>query len=69
MTTLNIKSLEAQVYRVPVETPVRASFGTMRDRPAVVIRAEDFDGMFEFPQTPGLGIEPNLTDLAQYRTL
>ena len=27
------------------------------------------DGMFELPQTPGLGIEPGLEDLAPHRTL
>ncbi|MHA1565107.1 MAG: mandelate racemase/muconate lactonizing enzyme family protein [Alphaproteobacteria bacterium] len=31
-------------YRVPIERPIATSFGMMRDRPAVVIRAEDEDG-------------------------
>jgi L-alanine-DL-glutamate epimerase-like enolase superfamily enzyme len=37
--------IEASAYRVPVETPVRTSFGVMRDRPAVIVRAVDADGV------------------------
>jgi D-galactarolactone cycloisomerase len=36
--------VEAFVFRVPIATPVRTSFGTMHDRPAVFVRAEDADG-------------------------
>ncbi|MCC7276205.1 MAG: mandelate racemase/muconate lactonizing enzyme family protein [Alphaproteobacteria bacterium] len=36
--------IEAAVYRVPADPPVRTAFGTMRDRPAVVVRVEDADG-------------------------
>lgn len=36
--------VEAFVFRCPVATPVRTSFGTMRDRPAVFVRVEDVDG-------------------------
>ena len=36
--------VEAVVFRVPIATPVRTSFGTMHDRPAVFVRAEDADG-------------------------
>lgn len=36
--------IEAQVYRYPVETPVRTSFGVMRDRPALFVRIEDAEG-------------------------
>lgn len=36
--------VEAQVFRVPVERPVRTSFGTMRERVAVFVRVEDRDG-------------------------
>src|ERR687884_99824 len=36
--------IEAQAYRAPIETPVTTSFGTMRDRPAVLVRAVDRDG-------------------------
>ena len=36
--------IEAFVFRCPVSTPVRTSFGTMHDRPAVFVRVEDKDG-------------------------
>lgn len=36
--------VEAFVLRCPIATPVRTSFGTMHDRPAVFVRAEDHDG-------------------------
>ena len=38
-----MKKLRAQVlvHRVPVEVPVRTSFGTMTDRPSLLIRLED----------------------------
>jgi len=39
-----LAKLEAFVYRAPVDTPVVTSFGTMRDRPMVLVRAEDQDG-------------------------
>ena len=32
-------------WRYPLKTPVVTSFGTMRDRPMVLVRAEDDDGM------------------------
>lgn len=38
--------LEAHVFRCPIETPVRTSFGTMRDRPALFVRVEDDEGAF-----------------------
>lgn len=41
---IRLAALEAQVYRAPVEVPVRTSFGVMRDRPAVLVRAVDEDG-------------------------
>lgn len=41
---IHLVALEAQVYRAPIDTPVRTSFGTMRDRPAVLVRALDADG-------------------------
>ena len=34
-----IRSVEAFVFRYPVRTPVRTSFGIMRDRPAVFVPA------------------------------
>ncbi len=44
-----IESLTVYVYRAPVTRPVRTSFGTMVDRPAVVVTARSTDG------TPGYG--------------
>lgn len=32
------------VHRIPIETPIRTSFGTMYDRPSVLIRVEDENG-------------------------
>jgi D-galactarolactone cycloisomerase len=39
-----IRRIEAFVFRCPVATPVRTSFGVMHDRPAVFVRVEDSDG-------------------------
>jgi L-alanine-DL-glutamate epimerase-like enolase superfamily enzyme len=39
-----IRRIEAFCYRYPLATPVVTSFGNMRDRPAVFVRAEDEDG-------------------------
>ena len=39
-----IAKLEAHVLRWPVRVPVRTSFGTMLDRPAVLLRIEDEEG-------------------------
>ncbi len=36
--------IDAFVFRAPIATPVRTSFGTMHDRPAVFVRVEDTDG-------------------------
>lgn len=44
-----IESLTVDVYRAPVTRPVRTSFGTMGDRPAVVVTARSTDGI------PGYG--------------
>jgi len=41
---IRLARLEAFVFRCPISTPVRTSFGTMHDRPAVYVRAEDVDG-------------------------
>ena len=41
-----IARVEAHVLRWPVRVPVRTSFGTMHDRPAVLVRVEDVDGAF-----------------------
>ena len=39
-----IARIEVQVLRWPVTIPVRTSFGTMHDRPAVLVRVEDSEG-------------------------
>jgi L-alanine-DL-glutamate epimerase-like enolase superfamily enzyme len=39
-----LRSLRAFVYRCPIDTPVVTSFGTMRERPMLLVRAEDLDG-------------------------
>ncbi|AZW31285.1 enolase C-terminal domain-like protein [Bordetella bronchiseptica GA96-01] len=36
--------VRAHVFRYPVSTPVKTSFGTMHDRPAVLVEVEDSDG-------------------------
>lgn len=36
--------VEAHVFRTPIKEPVRTSFGTMTERVAVFVRAEDSDG-------------------------
>ncbi|WP_459618262.1 mandelate racemase/muconate lactonizing enzyme family protein [Bordetella sp. 2513F-2] len=36
--------VDVYAFRYPVRTPVRTSFGTMHDRPAVFVRIEDQDG-------------------------
>lgn len=41
---MEIAKLDAYVFRWPVHEPVRTSFGTMRDRPTVLIRVEDAEG-------------------------
>ena len=43
-SALCLVKLQAFVLRYPIKTPVRTSFGTMHDRPAVFVRAEDADG-------------------------
>lgn len=44
MERLRIAKVEALVFRAPIDEPVRASFGVMHDRPAVLVRIEDRDG-------------------------
>ena len=58
---VRIARLDAIVLRCPIETPVRTSFGTMRDRPAVFVRIEDDDGAVGWGETwcnfPACGAE------------
>jgi L-alanine-DL-glutamate epimerase-like enolase superfamily enzyme len=44
LSPVHLARIEAFVFRCPVATPVRTSFGTMHDRPAVFVRVEDRDG-------------------------
>lgn len=42
--SLRLARVDAFVFRAPIDTPVQTSFGVMRDRPAVFVRATDADG-------------------------
>jgi len=44
-TAIRLRSVEAFVFRCPIDTPVRTSFGVMTDRPAVLVRVVDDDGI------------------------
>jgi L-alanine-DL-glutamate epimerase-like enolase superfamily enzyme len=44
LSPVHAARVEAFVFRCPIATPVRTSFGTMHDRPAVFVRVEDRDG-------------------------
>ncbi len=44
MLSLRLARLQAFVLRCPSPVPVRTSFGTMHDRPAVFVRAQSEDG-------------------------
>jgi len=53
--------VEALVFRYPVATPVKTSFGTMHDRPALFLRVTDADGTVGFGEIwcnfPAVGAE------------
>ena len=59
--SLSIRSVRALAFRCPLETPVVTSFGVMRDRPMVLIRAEDGDGVVGWGEAwcnfPSVGAE------------
>lgn len=42
--TLEITKLETFLFRYPLSTPVQTSFGTMNDRPLLLVRVTDADG-------------------------
>jgi D-galactarolactone cycloisomerase len=42
---IQLARVEALVFRVPVDEPVQTSFGIMYDRPAVLVRVENRDGV------------------------
>src|SRR5471030_1168705 len=58
---IKITGIEARIVRTPISVPVRASFGMMRDRPAVYLRLTDADGAEGFGEVwcnfPSVGAE------------
>lgn len=44
MKPIQIASVEAFSFRVPVQNPIKVAFGTFRDRPFVLLRLTDQDG-------------------------
>lgn len=58
---LSIAAVEARVFRYPLETPVRTSFGTMTDRPMLLVRVTDASGGTGWGEVwcnfPGVGAE------------
>ncbi|MEM9626858.1 MAG: mandelate racemase/muconate lactonizing enzyme family protein [Pseudomonadota bacterium] len=48
MHSFTLNALDVTVYRAPVERPIHTAFGLMTDRPAVIIRAVDRDGIEGF---------------------
>ncbi len=70
---VTLQRIETWTYRVPLQRPVRTSFGTMRDRPAVLVRLTDSDGIQGFGEVfcnwPAAGAEHRarliLEDLAE----
>jgi L-alanine-DL-glutamate epimerase-like enolase superfamily enzyme len=42
--SLTVERIDAAIYRAPLEVPVATSFGTMRDRPALLVKVTDTDG-------------------------
>lgn len=43
---VTVSRVKTWVFRAPIDTPVRTSFGVMTNRPAVLVRVEDPDGAF-----------------------
>lgn len=58
---IRLKTAEASVYRIPIDEPVQTSFGVMHDRPAVVVRLEDSEGLTAWGEVwcnfPSVGAE------------
>jgi len=44
MNPVTIASIEAHAFRVPIQAPIKVSFGTFRDRPVVLVRVVDSEG-------------------------
>jgi D-galactarolactone cycloisomerase len=69
MTELTqIARINVYSFRSPITKPIKTSFGTMRDRPAVFVRVEDKDGVFGwgeiFANWPSAGAEHRVNLLA-----
>src|SRR3954453_3774818 len=45
MSPIEIARVDAFAFRVPLAAPIKVSFGTFRDRPAVYVRVVDADGV------------------------
>ena len=45
---VKIQQVETFVYRYPLETPVQTSFGTMNERPMVIVKLTDQDNVVGF---------------------
>ncbi|MBU6497111.1 MAG: mandelate racemase/muconate lactonizing enzyme family protein [Rhodospirillales bacterium] len=43
--TIRIAKVEAFAYRVPIASPIKVAFGTFRDRPFVLVRVTDTEGV------------------------
>ena len=60
-TPLRIVAVRTLVFRAPLAEPVQTSFGTMRDRPALLVRVEDENGCFGWGEVwcnfPAVGAE------------
>ena len=56
-----IAEVDSFVFRYPLDTPVQTSFGTMRDRPMVLVRLRDSDGFVGWGEVwcnfPNVGAE------------
>lgn len=61
LAPVRLAKVETFVFRCPIATPVRTSFGTMSDRPALFVRVEDADGAVGWGETwcnfPSCGAE------------
>jgi D-galactarolactone cycloisomerase len=44
MNPIQLVSIEAFAFRVPIATPIKVAFGTFRDRPCVLVRVVDVEG-------------------------
>ena len=68
-TTITIKNIEAFVFRAPIASPVKTSFGIMTNRPAVFVRLEDSDGVVGWGEIwcnfPNCGAEHRATLLEE----